>query len=153
MNQSTGNRPFYNRSPWNLIIGAIFFFAVGISIAAATTPWILLVPLVLWAIRSIKRFVQRQTGLDNRGYFSHAQNHHWIYEERHGYSLAALILPLENTEPGHWELFIPEDAKWRATVPDWAKDRRKEIALRIAEAVKPRDFHLPQDLRDSDAGG
>src|ERR1700727_1856993 len=38
---------FYNRGPWNLILGASYFLAIGIGIAATTTPWILLVPLVL----------------------------------------------------------------------------------------------------------
>ena len=65
----------------------------------------------------------------------------------------ALILPVENTEPGHWELFIPDDAKWRATVPDWAKDRHQEIALRIGQAWKPKDFHLPNGLKGPDASG
>jgi len=50
-------------------------------------------------------------------------------------------------------LFIPDDAKWRATVPDWAKDRRQEIALRIGEAWKPKDYHLPNELKGPDAGG
>jgi len=50
-----------------------------------------------------------------------------------------------NTEPGHWELFIPTDSEWRATVPFWARDRRTEIAARIAEGWKLKDFHLPKD--------
>ena len=92
--------------------------------------------------------------LRDRGYFSHWQGPgQWVYEERHGYSLKAFILPIENTEPGHWEMFIPDDAKWRATVPDWARDRRQEIALRIAEAWKPKDFHIPDDLKGPDTGG
>jgi hypothetical protein len=146
--------PFYNREPWNLVIGFTAAFAVAISIALATSPWIFLVPLVAWAIVSIRRYFRRKWALRDRGYFGHRHGpNHWVYEERHGYSLAALILPLENTEPGHWELFIPDDAKWRATVPDWARDRRGEIALRIAEAWKLRDFHLPNDLKGPDASG
>jgi hypothetical protein len=35
----------------------------------------------------------------------------------------------------------------------WAKDPRKEIALRIEEAWKPKDFHLRNDLKGPDAGG
>lgn len=146
--------PFYNSVPWNLVIGFTAAFAVAISIALATSPWIFLVPLVAWAIVSIRRYFRRKWALRDKGYFSHGHGpNHWVYEERHGYSLVALILPLENTEPGHWELFIPDDAKWRATVPDWARDRRGEIALRIAEAWKLRDFHLPNDLKGPNAGG
>jgi hypothetical protein len=146
--------PFYNREPWNLVIGFAAAFAVGISIALATSPWIFLGPLVAWAIVSIQRYFRRKWALRDKGYFSHWQGPgQWIYEEQHGHSLLALILPIENTEPGHWEMFIPDDAKWRATVPDWARDRRREIALRIGEAWKPKDFHLPNDLKGPDAGG
>ena len=140
--------PFYNRAPWNLVIGFAATIAVAISIAVAATPWIFLVPLVAWAIVSIQHQSARKSALRNKGYFSHRQGpDYWVYEERHGYSLVALILPVANTEPGHWEMFIPDDAKWRATVPDWARERRKEIALRIGEEWKAKDFHLPIDLK------
>ena len=36
-------------------------------------------------------------------------------------------------------------------LPEW--DRRKESALRIEKAWKPKDFHLPNDLKGADAGG
>jgi hypothetical protein len=146
--------PFYNREPWNLVIGFAAAIAVAISIALAVSPWMFLVPLIAWAIVSIRRHFRRKWALRDRGYFSHRHGpNFWVYEERHGYSLVALILPVESTEPGHWELFIPDDIKWRATVPEWARDCRKEIAPRIAEAWKPKDFHLPNDLKDPDAGG
>lgn len=113
--------PFYNREPWNLVIGIAAAIAVAINIGLATTPWIFLVPLVAWAIVSIRQYLQRKWALRDRGYFSHRHGPNlWVYEERHGYSLVALILPVENTQPGHWELFIPDDANWRATVPEWA---------------------------------
>jgi hypothetical protein len=63
--------------------------------------------------------------------------------------VAALILPVDNTEPGHWEMFIPTDSVWRTTVPSWAWERRLEIATRIAEAWKPKDFHLLNDMPQS----
>jgi hypothetical protein len=83
--------------------------------------------------------------LRNKGYYAGRQlREHWIYEEVDKFSIAAFLLPVANTEPGHWELFIPDDAKWRTMVPDWAKDRRKQIAVRIAEAWKPKDFHFTE---------
>ena len=62
--------------------------------------------------------------------------------------LRTLTLKAENTEPGRWELFFPTDDRWRATVPDWAKDRREEIALRIARRWKAKHLHYPADLDD-----
>lgn len=146
--------PFYNREPWNFVIGFAAAIAVVISIALAASSWLLLIPLLAWLAASIRRHLLRQWALRDRGYVSHSHGQNFcVYEERHGYSLVALILPVSHTEPGHWELFIPDDAKWRATVPEWARDRRKEIALRIGEAWKPKDFHLPSDLKEPDAGG
>jgi hypothetical protein len=85
--------------------------------------------------------------LNKKGYFSgRRMNEHWIYEEMQDRKVAALILPIVRTEIGRQELFIPTDAVWRATVPEWARERRSEIAPRIAERWKSRDFHLPNDL-------
>ena len=85
--------------------------------------------------------------LNKKGYFSGRRvNEQWVYEEVQGYNVVALILPIANTEPGHWEMFIPTDAEWRTAVPSWAWERRLEIAARIAEGWKPKDFHLPKDL-------
>ena len=56
-----------------------------------------------------------EVGIATQGIFQLSQERdHGIYEERQGYSLVALILPVANTEPGHWELFIPDNEKWRA---------------------------------------
>lgn len=57
----------------------------------------------------------------------------------------AFTVPLANTEPGHWEFFVPNDADWRITVPDWAQDRRTEIVPRIARCCRPNDVHYPAD--------
>ena len=73
MSQSRRGPPFYNRAPWNLILGFAFFFALGIGFAAMTTPWIFLVPLVLWAFVSLRRHFRRQFRLRDKGYFSHRQ--------------------------------------------------------------------------------
>jgi hypothetical protein len=70
----------------------------------------------------------------------------WVYAERGSNGIRSLTLDLANTESGRYELFIPANDKWRASVPDWAQDRRQEIAGRIAERCKPDDFHLPNDL-------
>ncbi len=58
-----------------------------------------------------------------------------------------LKIKLENTEPGHWELFVPTETEWRATVPVWAVDRREEIIQRIAPYFKNTDVHYPDDFR------
>ena len=63
--------------------------------------------------------------------------------------LILLILDLENMEPGHWEMFFPSEKDWRLSAPPWAIERRSEIARRVAEGWRPKDFHLPPDLDDT----
>jgi hypothetical protein len=147
-------RVFYKVNAWNLLIGVAVITFGFIQIARSTSLWILLVPLLMFIYTSVKRETLRSLSLWNRGYCPGRRLHsYWLYEEVQGFNLTALLLPVENTEPGHWELFIPDDTQWRATVTAWAGDRRREIALRIAEAWKPKDFHLPNDLKNPNAGG
>ena len=140
----TGIRvPFYNRAPWNLVLGTAFFVAPIVAVASYTSPFVLLVPFFVWIFLYAKRSAHRARCLRSRAYYSGARyRDYWVYEERHGYSDVALILPVANTEPGRWELFIPNDDTWRTTVPDWARDRRAEIVARIAESWKPDRIHL-----------
>jgi hypothetical protein len=138
--------PFYNRHPGNLWLGMAMLIGILVAIAGATTPWLLLLPLLIWAYQTARRSAMRTTRLQQFGYFSGSRhNTSWIYEERHGNMDVALLLPLSHTEPGHWELYIPKDDVWRKLVPGWAADRRLEIASRIAEGWKAGEVHIPTD--------
>ncbi len=138
---------FYRVDPWNLVIGVVVITFGFIQIARSTSLWILLAPLLMFLYAFVKRETLRSMSLRNKGYYPGRRLYdHWMYEEVQRYSIVAPLLEVANTEPGHWELFIPDDTKWRATVPEWARDRRREIALRIAERWKPKDFHLPKEL-------
>ncbi len=142
--------PFYNRHPWNRWVGMVLITSIVVLIAGATTPWILLIPCLIWFYRNTRQDFTRTGCLQQCGYFSGSKYlKYWIYEERRGYKDVALLLPLENTEPGHWELYIPNDDLWRQTVPSWAADRRPEIASRIAEGWKAKDIHIPADAADA----
>jgi hypothetical protein len=134
--------PFYNRAPWNIVLGGLLFSVPLLWIAAFTTPFILLIPIALWLFVHAKREAVRRRSLRERSYFPGARyKDYWVYEERHGLRDEAIILRVENTDPGRWELWIPEEAIWRSTVPSWAQDRRVEIAARIAENWDPQKFH------------
>jgi hypothetical protein len=138
---------FYNRD----LLSAVFFGVAGtvglINLARSTTPWILWPIFFLWLYSTIARNVVRGMRLNKKGYFSGRRLHeNWIYEEMQDRNVVALILPIVQTEIGRKEIFIPSDSEWRSTVPEWARERRTEIASRIAEGWKPKDFHLPGDL-------
>ena len=134
------DRVMANRYPTfftrDLLSGAFWCIAgtVGlVNLGRSTSPWILWPIFFLWLFSTVYRSVIRSMRLDKKGYFSGRRlNEHWIYEEIQGCDVLALILPV--TRIGHRvELFIPTDSEWRATVPYWARERRTEIAWRIAE--------------------
>jgi hypothetical protein len=92
--------------------------------------------------------IARAIGLSRKGYFGGRRvNNHWVYEERHGDSLRTLLLEVENTEPGCWDMSFPTAEKWSASVPEWARARREEIAGRIAGRYERKRFHYPPDLK------
>lgn len=136
--------PFYNREPWNLVIAVGAFAAGLLAIAVLTTLWLLLVPVALVAFFILKNLLVRTVALRSKGYYAGRRiRDTWVYEEMQGESCVSLTLPVENTEPGHYELFFPTELQWRESVPQWAKNRRVEIANRIAEGWKASDVHLP----------
>ena len=132
-------------------LSGVFWCVAGtvglVNLARSTTPWILWPIFFLWLYLTIYRGAVRSVRLNKKGYFSGRRvDEHWVYEEMQDRDVVALILPIAQTGYGRRELFIPTDSEWRAAVPFWASERRSEIAARIAEGWKPKDFHLPQDL-------
>jgi hypothetical protein len=138
--------PFYNRDAWNSAIGfgvvAALLCALAVSIgpqvvAAIFAGLIALLAALLW----IQRFI-RWRDLRQKGYFGGRRVlDTWVYEERDGAEVRSLTLEMSNTEPGHYELFLPSPSAWRTSVPGWAQDRQQEIVRRIAERLKSRDMH------------
>lgn len=61
--------------------------------------------------------------------------------------LVALRIKRINTEPGHWELFVPAESEWQSSVPDWAANRRREIIERVIPYLKSGDIHFPDDYQ------
>jgi len=134
---------FYNRHPWNLTIALAVFSAALLSLAAATSWWVLIAPFgiagAIYCWRRIVRFV----ALSRDGYFSRrTPQSALLYEELHESKIRSFTLKLENTEPGHFELFVPSDVEWKQEVPDWAIGRRIEIAERIAKHMRREDVHI-----------
>jgi hypothetical protein len=144
---------YFTRDPLSGVFWCVASTVGIINLGRSTTPWILWPIFFLWLYVTITRNVTRSMRLNKKGYFSgRRSNENWIYEEMQGYNVVALVLPIAHTEPGHSEMFIPPETEWRATVPSWAWERRSEIAARIAEGWKPKDFHFPKDLpTDRDA--
>ena len=135
--------PFYNRSPWNLIIGLGGILAALIAVSAAISWWLLFLPLAVLASAYVITQAQRAYALLTAGYHSRLiRNGRLIYEERSRPFTRSLVLKLEYTEPGHCELFVPSESQWACSVPAWATGRRLEIAQRISETWRREDVHV-----------
>lgn len=133
---------FYNRHPWNLIVGFGCLVAVLFWIAVMISPWVVAGIFALIAFLVLKERFIRWRDLRRKGYFGGRQvKGVWVYEERHGAHVRSLTLKMENTEPGHYELFLPSESVWRTSVPAWAQDRQREIVERIAERLDSSDIH------------
>lgn len=136
-----------------MLVGVLAFLTIGGAILYAVSLlfhplWLLLI-IPLWILYAvIKKSIMRTFSLRRYGYFGGGYSHGAsIYEEYIRGKLMQLKIKLGNTEPGHWELFVPTETEWRSTMPAWAVERREEIIQRIAPHFKNTDVHYPDDFR------
>jgi hypothetical protein len=121
----------------------------AVALSAVTTWWLLPAPLIVLSFLAGGRPVARAYSLVVAGYHAASVGARLRYEERSGLSIRHFELNLENTEPGHYELFVPAQEEWTRTVPDWAQNRRDEIASRIRKSWRRDDVHFPEEGADA----
>lgn len=128
-----------------LAVGTAFLYSVSLLF----NPLLLLIVVPAWVIYTVsKQYFKRRISLNRLGYFGGGREQEaCVYEEFVNGKLLKLKIKLENTEPGHWELFVPTESEWRLNVPEWAMDRRDEIIERIRPYFKSTDIHLPNDFK------
>ncbi len=128
------------------IIGIISVVAYAVSLVF--NPLFLLLILPAWILYSmIEQNMKRRYNLKRYGYFGGGfEKGACKYEEYNMGKLREFKLKLENTAPGHWELFVLTESEWRSIVPDWAMNRRIEIIERIIPYFKSTDVHFSDDF-------
>ncbi len=105
-------------------------------------PWSLVALVTLVAMGLAREPFARWRSLRSKGYFGGRRTGDaWLYEEVADGTVRSFALKRERTEPGHTELFVPDEASWRRAVPSWARERRTEIVRRIAERLGASDLH------------
>jgi hypothetical protein len=130
-------------SVFGWIAVGFFIFSPLLAIGSKTSYWVMLLPPGLLTLLYIKRWTSRKISLSRKGYFSgRMKGDFWVYEERHGSSIRSLAVGVVNTEPGHWQIFMPSELEWNERMPEWALGRRIEIGQRIAEGWSVEDFHI-----------
>jgi len=69
----------------------------------------------------------------------------WAYEELHDGVVVSIELPLEYVGRGDYDIHIPSEHDWRATMPPSARERRAEIVERLHRVFKRSQIHFDAD--------
>jgi hypothetical protein len=71
---------------------------------------------------------------------------HWEYQELHDGVVMSLVLPLDYAGRGEYDIHIPGERDWAATMPAWARERRAEIVERLGAVFKRSQMHFDADI-------
>lgn len=92
------------------------------------------------------RATARQRALTRQGFHAGRRvGSHWAYEELHEGVVVALELPLEYVGRGGYDIHIPSEHDWLASMPPWARERRAEIVERLQQVFKFSQIHFDAD--------
>lgn len=92
------------------------------------------------------RATERKRALVRRGFHpGRRDGAHWNYEELHHGAIVWLELPLEYVGRGEYEIHIPSERDWAATMPEWARERRDVIVERLQAVFKRSQLHFDPD--------
>jgi len=110
---------------------------------------IIVAAVTYFAIRWSWRATLRRRELLKRGFYGSRVGSEWIYEEvREGY-IEAIELQLEYLGRGEYEIHVPGERDWAATMPAWARDRRSEILERLGTMFRHDQIRHDPDSPDS----
>jgi hypothetical protein len=124
-----------------VIVGALLLVARGRLIDG-----LLLAGAATFLLRWYWRATARKRALGRRGFHAGRRvGSHWAYEELHDGIIVALELPLEYVGRGGYDIHIPSERDWLATMPPWARERRAEIVERLQQVFKRSQIHFDAD--------
>ena len=103
-----------------------------------------------FAFRWFWRATQRKRDLLSRGFHVGSRvGTHWVYEELHEGEIAPIELLLDYLGRGEYDVHIPSERDWAASMPDWARERRAEIIERLQTVFKRSQIHFDPDIAQS----
>jgi hypothetical protein len=106
----------------------------------------LLAGVAILMLRWYWRSTARKRALLSRGFHAGRRvGSHWAYEELHDGVVVALELPLEYVGRGGYDIHVPSEQDWQATMPPWARERRGEIVERLQQVFKRSQIHFDAD--------
>jgi len=137
-------------SSFRLLVAAVLVTcAVGAAcslfllVGGAVIDGIVIAAITYFVFRWSWRATRRKRELLSRGYFAgHRVGTRWLYEELRGREIVAIELPLDYVGSGKYEVHVPSEHDWLATMPAWARERRAEIIERLATVFKRSQLHF-----------
>jgi hypothetical protein len=106
--------------------------------------------LTFFAFRWFWGATQRKRSLLSRGYHVGSRvGTYWVYEELRENVVVSLELPLDYLGRGEYDIHVPSERDWSATMPDWARERRAEIVERLQTVFKRSQIHFDPDSAQS----
>jgi hypothetical protein len=108
---------------------------------------LLLAAITVFAVRTFWRTTRRKRELLGHGFFTGRRvGTHWMYEELQGSEIVSLELALDYVGRGEYDVHLPSERDWLATMPAWARDRRAEIVGRLERVFKRSQLHFDPDV-------
>jgi hypothetical protein len=96
------------------------------------------------------RTTARKRALLGRGFHTGRRvGAQWAYEELHDGEVVTLELPLEYVGRGGYDIHIPSEHDWQASMPSWARARRAEIVERLQQVFKRSQIHFDADAANA----
>jgi hypothetical protein len=106
--------------------------------------------LTFFSFRWFWRVTLRKRNLLARGFHVGGRvGTHWVYEELRNGEIVSLALPLDYMGRGEYDIHVPGDRDWAASMPDWASGRRAEIVERLQTVFKRSQIHFDPDSAQS----
>ena len=100
-----------------------------------------------FAFRWFWRATMRKRALLRQGFHAGGRvGAYWVYEELRDGVIESIQLPLDYVGRGEYDIHVPSERDWSASMPVWARARRAEIVERLQTV-----FKRSQILFDPDA--
>ena len=127
------------------VVGALALLAGGAVIDGA-----IVAGVTYFAFRWFWRTTLRKRNLLGRGFHVGSRvGTHWVYEELRDSVVVSLELPLDYVGRGEYDIHVPSERDWAATMPEWARERRAEIIERLQAVFKRSQIHFDPDTAPS----
>lgn len=132
-----------------LLAGTVaFLYACVLLARGSVLEGAIVATVTFFLFRWFWRATLRKRELLRRGYYTGSRvGTHWVYQEVQSGEVVSLEFPLEYVGRGEYDIRVPGEGGWSASMPEWARNRRAEILERLQSVFKRSQIHTEPDAR------